>query len=118
MTQEGMVERKVTKGAKKEMTMAMIAVTRMVRTEALPVIATQPTDSPYVVLGQPPKKAPTIEPTPSPSRVRESPGSRRRSAPMMEERFLWSAMCSAKTTNATGTYATAIVPMYAPTPSP
>ena len=32
---------------------------------------------------------------------------------MMEEMFLWSAICSANTTNATGTYATAIVPRYA-----
>ena len=33
---------------------------------------------------------------------------------MMEEMFLWSARCSANTTNATGIYATAMVPMYAP----
>ena len=47
----------------------VIAVTVIVITEALPVIATQPTDSPYVVLGQPPKIAPAIEPTPSPKSV-------------------------------------------------
>ena len=68
--------------------MARIAVARMVTTEALPEIATQPMDSPYVVLGQPPKNAPTIEPMPSPRSVRESPGSRRRSCSMMEEMFL------------------------------
>ena len=33
---------------------------------------------------------------------------------MMEEMFLWSAICSAKTTNATGTYAAKIVPTYVP----
>ncbi len=32
---------------------------------------------------------------------------------MMVDRFLWSAMCSAKTTKATGTYATAILCMAA-----
>ena len=32
---------------------------------------------------------------------------------MIEERFLWSAMCSANTTKATGTYATAMFPTYA-----
>ena len=46
ITQEGMVERKVTKGAKKEITIAMIAVVKIVQTEALPEMATQPTDSP------------------------------------------------------------------------
>ena len=38
-------------------------------------IATQAIDSPYVVFAQPPKKAPTIEPTPSPSSVLSRPGS-------------------------------------------
>ena len=46
MTQEGIVARKVTKGPKKEITIARTAVVKMVTTEALPVIATQPTDSP------------------------------------------------------------------------
>ena len=69
ITQAGIVERKVTNGPKKEITIAIIAVQRMVTIEALPVIATQPTDSPYVVFGQPPNQAPTIEPTPSPSSV-------------------------------------------------
>ena len=46
MTQEGIVERNVTKGAKKEMTIARHAVTKIVNTEAFPVMATQPTDSP------------------------------------------------------------------------
>lgn len=102
------MERKVTKGAKNETTIAIIAVVSIVTTEALPDIATQPTDSPYVVLGHPPKKAPAIEPTPSPRRVLESPGFSSRSCSMMLERFLWSAMCSANTTSATGTYATAM----------
>ena len=69
ITQEGMVARKVTKGAKNEATIARIAVASIVSTDALPVIATQPTDSPYVVLGQPPKNAPAMEPTPSPRSV-------------------------------------------------
>ena len=81
-------------------------------TEALPEIATQPTDSPYVVLGQPPKNAPAIEPTPSPSNVLFNPGSSNKSFSMIEDRFLWSAICSANTTNATGMYATATVPKY------
>jgi hypothetical protein len=106
-----MEERKITKGVKKETMMASTAAPRMETTEAFLVIATQPTDSPYVVLGHPPKMAPAMEPTPSPRRVRERPGSSSRSLSMMEERFLWSAMCSAKTTNATGTYATAMVAM-------
>ena len=46
ITQEGIELRKVTNGPKKEMMMAMIAVVRIVTTEALPVMATQPTDSP------------------------------------------------------------------------
>ena len=64
-----MEARNVTNGPKNEMIIAIIAVARIVTTEALPVIATQPTDSPYVVFGQPPKTAPAIEPTPSPRRV-------------------------------------------------
>ena len=46
MTQVGIVLRKVTNGPQKLAAMARIAVARMVTTEALPVIATQPTDSP------------------------------------------------------------------------
>ena len=46
MTQFGMVERRVTKGPKKEATIARMAVARMVTTEAFPEMATQPTDSP------------------------------------------------------------------------
>ena len=42
-----------------------IAAAKIVTTEAFPVIATQATDSPYVVFGQPPNSAPAIEPTPS-----------------------------------------------------
>lgn len=43
-----------------------IAVSAIVYTDAFPVMATHPTLSPYVVLGHPPKKDPTIEPIPSP----------------------------------------------------
>ena len=102
ITQSGIVARNVTKGAINEATTAKMAVMKMVITEALPEIATQPTDSPYVVLGQPPKSAPTIEPTPSPRSVLERPGSFKRSVSMIEDIFLWSARCSANTTNATG----------------
>ena len=69
MTQFGMVARKVTNGATKEAAIHIKAVTKMVATEAFPEMATHPTDSPYVVFGHPPKNAPTMEPTPSPSRV-------------------------------------------------
>ena len=48
------------------------------------------------------KKVPTREPMPSPRRVLVRPGSSSRFTTMMEERFLWSARCSAKTTKATG----------------
>ena len=41
-----MVERKVTKGAKKDAKIHIIAAVRIVTTDALPEIATQPTDSP------------------------------------------------------------------------
>ena len=46
ITQFGIVERKVTNGPKKEIIIAITAVAKMVTTEAFPVIATQPTDSP------------------------------------------------------------------------
>lgn len=46
ITQFGIDARKVTKGPKKEMIIAIAAVVRMVTTEAFPVIATHPTDSP------------------------------------------------------------------------
>ena len=46
MTQLGMVERKVTNGPKKEAMIAMQAVQRIVTTDALPVMATQPMLSP------------------------------------------------------------------------
>ena len=103
ITQEGIEFTNATKGLQKEIIIARIAVVIIVATEAFLVIATQATDSPYVVLGQPPKKAPAIEPTPSPRRVFERPGFSRRSFSMIEEIFLWSAICSANTTNATGT---------------
>lgn len=69
ITHAGMVDKKVTKGATNEAMIARIAVVKIVTIEALPEIATQPTDSPYVVLGQPPKNAPAIEPIPSPRSV-------------------------------------------------
>ena len=69
ITHDGIVARNVTNGPKNEIRIAIIAVVRIVTTDALPVIATQPTDSPYVVLGHPPKIAPPIEPTPSPRSV-------------------------------------------------
>ena len=91
----------------------------IVITEAFLVIATQPTDSPYVVLGQIPKTVPAIEPTPSPRRVLLRPGSLIRSLPIIEERFLWSAICSAKTTRATGRNAitTSAIPPAVITPA-
>ena len=46
ITQEGIVAKRVTNGAKKEATIAITAVVNIVITEALPVIATQPTLSP------------------------------------------------------------------------
>ena len=46
ITQFGILARKVTNGPKKEIMIAMTAVVRIVTTEAFPVIATQPTDSP------------------------------------------------------------------------
>ena len=82
--------------------MQAMAAPQMLTVEALRVMATVAMDSPYVVLAQPPKKAPTNEPIPSPSRVLVRPGFSRRSTPTMELRFLWSARCSAKTTKATG----------------
>ena len=96
-------------GEMNEMIIAPIAAAKIVTIEALRVIATQATDSPYVVLGQPPNTEPAIEPTPSPNNVRDKPGFSRRSLSIMEEIFLWSAICSANTTNATGIYAKAIV---------
>ena len=89
----------------------IIAAVNNVDTDAFLVIATQPTDSPYVVFGQIPKTVPTIEPTPSPRSVLLSPGSpSTRSRFIIEERFLWSAICSAKTTSATGINAIATSP--------
>ena len=55
ITQPGIESKKATKGDTNEINIAIIAVTVIVAIEALRVIATQPTDSPYVVLGQPPK---------------------------------------------------------------
>ena len=69
MTQAGILEMKATKGEIKAMMMHSKAAQVMVATEAFRVMATQAIDSPYVVFGQPPKKAPTMEPMPSPSRV-------------------------------------------------
>ena len=103
ITQDGIVDKNVENGKMKLKIIAIIDVTKMVLIEAFPEMATQPTDSPYVVLHAPPKKAPAIEPTPSPRSVLCKPGSSNKSLPMIELKFLWSAICSAKTTNATGT---------------
>ena len=46
ITQGGMVLTKATKGLMKAITIAIMAAVKMVTTEALPVIATQPTLSP------------------------------------------------------------------------
>jgi len=75
ITHEGIVAKSVTNGAMNDKIIHKIAVTKIVITDAFLEIATQPTDSPYVVLGHPPKKAPAIEPTPSPSNVLVRPGS-------------------------------------------
>ena len=64
-----MEARNVTNGPKNEMIIAIIAVARIVPPEALPEIATQPTESPYVVFGQPPKSAFIFYFSPSPRRV-------------------------------------------------
>ena len=69
ITQEGIELTKATNGDINDIIIAPIAAAMIVATDAFLVIATQPTDSPYVVLGQPPKNAPTIEPTPSPKSV-------------------------------------------------
>ena len=69
MTQDGMLEMKATIGLKKERMMHSTAAAMIVAVEALRVMATQAIDSPYVVFGQPPKNAPTIEPMPSPKSV-------------------------------------------------
>ena len=102
----------ITNGVKNEIKIHSIAAPIIVNTEAFFVIATQATDSPYVVLGHPPKNAPIIEPTPSPSNVLSKPGSVKRSFSIILEIFLWSAICSANTTKDTGMYATATVPIY------
>ena len=69
ITQLGMELTKATKGERKETSIAPIAAAKIVTTEAFFVIATHPIDSPYVVLGQPPKIAPAKEPIPSPRSV-------------------------------------------------
>ena len=69
MTQLGIVLSKMENGKMKDKTIAKQAVVKIVLTEALPEMATQPMDSPYVVLQAPPKKAPAIEPIPSPNKV-------------------------------------------------
>ncbi len=100
--QLGIVSKKVIRGPKKEITMPKHDVTTIVIMEAFLENATHDMDSPYVVFGHPPKRAPTIEPTPSPIKVRSSPGSFNKSCPMIKDKFLWSAICSAKTANAKG----------------
>ena len=88
ITGVGIEASNVENGKKKERTIAMIAVVQIVLMEALPEIATQPTDSPYVVLQAPPKKAPAMEPTPSPRSVLCKPGSSNKSLPIIELKFL------------------------------
>ena len=88
MTHDGIVARRVINGAINDAIIAKMAVAAIVITDAFPVIATHPTDSPYVVLGHPPKNAPTMEPTPSPRSVLERPGSSRRFCSIIDERFL------------------------------
>ena len=46
ITQDGIVDKKVEKGATKANTSAITAVTKIVLIEAFPLIATVPTDSP------------------------------------------------------------------------
>ena len=69
ITQLGMELTMAINGDRKEMSIAIIAAVMIVTTEAFEVIATHPTDSPYVVFGQPPKNAPTTDPIPSPRSV-------------------------------------------------
>ena len=73
MTHGGMEFTNAINGERKDIKIAPAAALIMVAIEALRVIATQPTDSPYVVFGQPPNSAPTIEPIPSPRSVLSSP---------------------------------------------
>ena len=88
ITHEGMESIKAMSGVRKEKIIQPNAATRIVMLEALPVMATQAIDSPYVVFGLPPKNAPAIEPIPSPRRVLFRPGSVKRSFSIIEERFL------------------------------
>lgn len=88
MTQHGIDEMKAINGDRKEIKMHSIAVARMVAVLAFLVMATHATLSPYVVFGHPPKKAPIIEPTPSPRRVLCKPGSSSKSLSIIEEIFL------------------------------
>ena len=88
ITHLGMELITATKGVKKERTIQPIAAVKMEMVEAFLLIATQPTDSPYAVFAHPPKKAPTMEPMPSPSSVLVRPGFLMRSTSTMELRFL------------------------------
>ena len=82
----------VENGKKKLRTIAIIAVAQIVLIEALPEIATQPTDSPYVVLHAPPKKGQAIDATQSQNNVLCKPRYTNKSRPMIVHKFLWSAM--------------------------
>ena len=113
-----MVSRKAVRGVMNENTTHIAAAPQMLTVDAFLVIATVAMDSPYVVFGHPPKTDPTNDPIPSPRRVLSSPGSERRSFPTIEDRFLWSARCSANTTKATGTYAVNSVTRYDQVMSP
>ena len=101
--QFGIVSKNVINGPKKDIAIPKHDVITIVIIEAFFEKATQDMDSPYVVFGHPPKNAPTIEPTPSPMSVRWSPGSFNKSFPIIKDKFLWSAMCSANTAKANGT---------------
>ena len=69
ITHEGIEFTNAINGETKEISIAKTAAVMIVVTDAFLVIATHPTDSPYVVFGQPPKSAPKNEPMPSPKSV-------------------------------------------------
>ena len=114
ITQLGIVLMNAITGEMNASTIAIHAAPKIETTDAFFVIATQPIDSPYVVFGTPPKIEPTNEPTPSPNNVRCKPGSWSKSFSIIDEMFLWSAICSANTTNDTGMYKSAIFATPAP----
>lgn len=112
ITHPGMVANTVAIGPTKDVTMHIIAQTKIGYVDADLVNAVVAIASPYEVFSAPPKKAPTIDPTPSPRRVLSSPGSLVRSVPMIFDRFKWSERCSQNVENATGVNARKIVAKY------